>query len=134
MSARDLDNWMWGEAIRGLDRAERIQRQFFQPAGIRAQRQWEPPVDILETHDAVLVTVALPGVPADQLTGLEVRGDELIVAGERRVPAPEERAALHRLEIPHGRFQRRVPLPHPRLTIAGHELRDGCLYLTLRKR
>lgn len=134
MSVRDLDNWMWGEAIRGLDRADRIQRQFFRPAGTRAPRQWEPPVDIFETREAVLVTVALPGVPADQLTELEVRGDELIVAGERRVPAPEEQVALHRLEIPHGRFQRRVTLPYPRLVIAAHELRDGCLYLTLRKR
>ena len=134
MSGRDLENFMWGEAIRRLDRADRIQRQFFRPAGGRARRQWEPPVDVFETRDAIYVTVALPGVPADALTELEVRDDTLIVAGERRVPAPDARAALHRLEIPHGRFQRRVTLAHPRLAIAGHELRDGCLYLTLRKR
>ena len=124
---------MWGEAIRRLDRADRIQRQFFRPAGNRAERQWEPPVDVFETREAVYVTVALPGVSSDALTELEVRGDTLIVAGERRVPAPNARAALHRLEIPHGRFRRRVTLPHSRLAIAGHELRDGCLYLTLRK-
>lgn len=133
MSAQDLDNWMWREAIRRLDRADRIQRQFFRPPGHRAQRDWEPPVDVFETRDAVHVTVALPGVPAGQLTDLEVRGDELIVAGERRIPAPDAEAALHRLEIPHGRFRRRVALPWPRLAIIEHTPRDGCLYLILRK-
>ena len=134
MSARDLESWMWVEAIRRLDHAERLQRQFFRPAGPHPRRQWEPPVDIFETDGAVWVTVALPGVSGDALTELEVRGDELIVAGERRVPAPDERAVLHRLEIPHGHFERRVDLPGPRLAIAGYELTDGCLYLKLRKR
>ncbi len=136
MSAHDLESWMWAEAIRRLDRAERLQRQFFRPpaGGPRPRRQWEPPVDVFETADTVWVTVALPGVPAEQLTGLEVRDDLLIVTGERRVPAPDARAVLHRLEIPHGQFERRVTLPYPRLAIVRHELADGCLYLQLRKR
>lgn len=127
---------MWAEAIRRLDHAERMERRFLHPGGIprRHPRQWEPPVDVFETRDAVWVTVALPGVPAAQLTGLEIRDDVLMVSGERRVPAPDTRAVLHRLEIPHGRFERRVPLPHPRLTIVSHELLDGCLYLKLCKR
>lgn len=132
MSGHDLENWMWGEAIRRLDRADGIQRQFFRPSRPRP-RQWAPPVDVFETRDAVYVTVALPGVPEESLTSLAVQGDTLLVAGERRVPAPEARAALHRLEIPHGRFQRRITLPYPRLAIAAQELRDGCLYLRLRK-
>lgn len=133
MSANDLEGWMWAEAIRRLDRAERLQRQFFRPpAGPR--RQWEPPVDVFETADAVWVTVALPGVADVQLTGLEVRDDVLRVSGERHVPAPDGRAVLHRLEIPYGQFERHVALPHPQLAIVNHELVDGCLYLKLRKR
>ena len=45
-----------------LARAERMHRQFFQPAGSSCAVAWEPPVDVLETERAVLVLVALPGV------------------------------------------------------------------------
>lgn len=134
MSSHDLDAWMWADAVKRLERAEGLQRRFFKPAGPRPPRQWEPPVDIFETDEAVWVVIALPGVSSSRLTELEIRGDELLVAGERPVPAPDARAALHRLEIPHGRFERRVVLPWPRLALAGHELVDGCLYLTLHKR
>ncbi|GAB3685521.1 Hsp20/alpha crystallin family protein [Salinisphaera aquimarina] len=134
MSVDDLDTWMWAHAIRGQERAERIQRQFFRRASPRPRRQWEPPVDVFETADAVYVIVALPGVSEDRLTDLEIRGDILFVAGERRVPAPAGDAVLHRLEIPHGHFERRAVLPWARLVIVAHELRDGCLYLTLSKR
>jgi|SRR5699024_5590642 len=133
--SNDLEGWMWAEAMHRLDQAERLQRQFFRPpAGSRPRRQWEPPIDMFETAAAVWITIALPGVPDKQLTGLEVRGDVLLVRGERQIPAPDERAVLHRLEIPHGQFERRVALPHSRLAIADHKLMDGCLYLKLRKR
>ena len=51
---------MWGEALSMLDRAQRLQRQFFTHANV----SWEPPVDIVESDDALLVHVALPGVRA----------------------------------------------------------------------
>lgn len=129
----DLESWMWADAIRRQERAERIQRQFFRRAGPRPRKQWEPPVDIFETASAVFVIVALPGVSDGTLSELEIRGDMLFVAGERRVPTPGTDAVLHRLEIPHGHFERRVRLPWPRLRMSSRELRDGCLYLTLEK-
>ncbi|MDA3920547.1 MAG: Hsp20/alpha crystallin family protein [Salinisphaera sp.] len=134
MSIDDLDSWMWAEAVRRQERAERIQRQFFRRAGPRPRKQWEPPVDVFETADAIYVIVALPGVSDGSLTDLEIRGDILFVAGERAVPTPLDDALLHRLEIPHGHFERSVTLPWPRLVIAKRELVDGCLFLTLRKR
>lgn len=131
MASRDLESWMWAEAVHVLDRADRLQRRFFKP-GTRRRPQWEPPADVFETRDAVWVIFALPGVAAEHLV-VEVRDDTLIVTGERRVPAPARKGVLHRLEIPHGRFERRLPLPFPRLRIARHDLLDGCLYLQLRK-
>lgn len=133
MAMDDLDSWMWADAIRRQERAERIQRQFFRRVGPRPRKQWEPPVDVFETADSVYVIVALPGVSDSSLTDLEIRGDVLVVAGERGVPAPLEDALLHRLEIPHGHFERRVILPWPRLAIVKHALTDGCLFLTLKK-
>ena len=47
-----------------LDRAQRLHRQFFTHAAVA----WEPPVDIIEAGDALLVQVALPGVAADTIT------------------------------------------------------------------
>lgn len=134
MAIDDFDSWMWAEAVARQERADRLQKQFFKRATPRPRRQWEPPVDIFETREALYVIVALPGVSNATLTELEVRGDTLYVAGDRRVPTPGQEAELHRLEIPHGHFERAVTLPWPRLAIAGHELKDGCLYLTLSKR
>ena len=134
MAKDDLESWMWSEAVRGQERAERIQRQFFRRATYRPRKQWEPPLDVFETAEAIHVIVALPGVSDQTLTDLEIRGDTLFVAGERRVPTPTPDALLHRLEIPHGHFERRITLPWPKLSITQHQLADGCLYLTLSKR
>ncbi len=131
MASRDLDSWMWLDSLRMLDRADRLQRHFFQPGAPRPP-QWEPPVDVFETRDAIWVIIALPGVAAEHIT-IEVADRTLVVSGERQVPAPARTGLLHRLEIPHGRFERRLALPYPRLRIARHELLDGCLYLQLRK-
>jgi HSP20 family molecular chaperone IbpA len=134
MSEDDFESWMWSEAIRRQERANRLQRQFFRRVKPRPHKQWEPPVDIFETAETVYVIVALPGVSNASLSDLEVAGDRLYVAGHRAVPMHADDALLHCLEIPQGYFERRIILPWPRLIITDHELVDGCLYLTLAKR
>lgn len=129
--SRDLESWMWAEAVRMLDRAERVQRHFFRPGTPRAP-QWEPPVDVYETEQAVLVVAALPGVAADRMV-VNLRDNVLTVAGERSVPPIARAAALHRMEIPHGRFERRLALHFGALELAEQELLDGCLVVRLRK-
>lgn len=131
MPSRDLEAWMWGEAAHMLDRADRLQREFFR-LDVAGCPQWEPPVDVFETADAVWVIVALPGVAAEHVV-IRVRDDTLIVTGQRSLPARTRAGVLHRLEIPHGRFERRLRLPLQRLHLARRELLDGCLYLQLRK-
>jgi len=128
--SRDLESWMWAEAVRMLDHADRLQRQFFRPGARRPQ--WEPPVDVYETADAIWVVAALPGV-AENDVHVEVVEGVLVVAGVRRVPEPARAGDVHRLEIPHGRFERRLALPSIPLQDGGRELRDGCLYLKLEK-
>jgi HSP20 family molecular chaperone IbpA len=133
MSSRDLENWMWAEACDMLDRAERMHRQFFQPARKGTPRPtWEPPVDVLETDQEFGVQVALPGVEPERIEAL-VDGNELIVRGQRRLPIETNSTVVHRLEIPHGHFERRVQLPPGRFELGRRDLVNGCLVLTFRK-
>jgi HSP20 family protein len=125
---------MWNEACALLDRAERLHRQFFEPvpAG-QSAASWSPPVDVFETDAEVWIQVALPGVEARHLT-VSVEGDTLVLSGHRPLPAAARGATIHRLEIPHGRFERRIRLASARLTLRHRELVDGCLVLSLAKR
>lgn len=116
-----------------LARAERLHHEFFRLRGSIAQLPaWEPPVDILETEREVLVLVALPGVDPDRV---ESRIDEayLVVAGTRLLPRELQTATIHRLELPQGRFERRVPLPAGRYTGVRQSAANGCLLITLQK-
>jgi HSP20 family molecular chaperone IbpA len=124
---------MWGEAVDLLEQAERLQRQFFRLAGGAEQARWEPPVDVFADGSEILVEVALPGVPPDRIE-LECAPGELVVRGERRLPRQLAGAAIHRLEIPHGRFERRLALPPGRWALVRQDLANGCLQLLLARR
>ncbi len=127
------NNWMWSEACEMLARAERLHREFFRPtrsAGLLPT--WEPPVDVLETDKAVLVLMALPGVDPDRVEAA-IDGDCLVVAGVRVLPRELETATIHRLELPQGRFERRVRLPAGRYSAVGRAMKNGCLVITLEK-
>jgi HSP20 family molecular chaperone IbpA len=130
---RDPKAWMWAEACDFLDRADRLQRQFFVLGSIDERRPaWQPPVDLLETAGELQILVALPGVEPD---GVQVVIDDrsLIVVGHRELPARSRGAAIHRIEIPYGRFERRILLPAGRYELDRRELAHGCLLITLRK-
>ena len=133
MPVREPRLWMWAEACEVLDRAERLNRQFFRPAGaVARQPVWEAPADIFETERDLWIVIALPGVSSDSLA-IRVEAGTLVVTAERLLPAEVRRAKIHRLEIPHGRFERRSDLPPGRYEIDGKYLADGCLTLRLRK-
>lgn len=133
MPPRKTEDWMWAEACEMLERAERLQRQFFQlGAGGVSGPTWEPPVDVVEAHDEIAILVALPGVEPGRVQ-VVIDGPWLIVTGVRPVPAAYRTSAIHRLEIPHGRFERRIQLMWGRLELRRRELVNGCLLLTLGK-
>jgi HSP20 family molecular chaperone IbpA len=133
MRTRDPTGWMWEEACEMLERAERMQRQFFQVrAEARRGPTWEPPVDIVETGRDLTIVVALPGVLAPDIDVL-IEGDMLLVRGARTLPSIPDGAVIHRLEIPHGRFERRIVLQSGRLELTRRELTDGCLLLRFAK-
>jgi HSP20 family protein len=131
---RDLaHNWMWSDACEMLARAERLHREFFSPF-LSAARQpaWKPPVDILETEQEILVHAALPGVSADRVE-VAIEGGDLVFAGIRALPIELQTAVIHRLELPQGRFERRVRLPAGAYGNIRCSFVDGCLLITLQK-
>ncbi|MFP5348903.1 MAG: Hsp20/alpha crystallin family protein [Gammaproteobacteria bacterium] len=131
MTRRDYD--MWSEAVALIERAERLQRQFFRRGAAPASGPvWEPPVDVFETENELYILVALPGVPPEQVQ-VEHEHGALIISGARPLPAGMRRASIHRLEVPYGRFERRLALPLGRYQYASQELAHGCLLIGLRK-
>jgi HSP20 family protein len=126
-------SWMWSEACEMLARAERLHREFFRPVRSTSRlAAWEPPVDILETAREVLVLVALPGVSIDRVE-VVIEGDELVVAGVRLLPEELQSSIIHRLELPQGRFERRVRLPAGEYSSFRRSAVDGCLLIGLER-
>src|SRR6185295_13615269 len=112
-----------------LEQADRIQKSFFAPQkpGTRLP-SWEPPADVFETASEVWVLVVLPGV-APESVQVKLGAGAVTVCGERALPPAFRSAVVHRLEIPHGRFERRVTLPPGSYELEHHELLNGCLFL-----
>ena len=130
---RDPTNWMLSEAIDALARAERMHRQVFVlHRGEERQPSWEPPLDMIETEQELLILIALPGVDPDQVEA-RLEDGALVVAGRRMLPPELRTAVIHRLELPQGRFERRIPLPAGRYRGVRRFATNGCLVFGLEK-
>ena len=133
MANEDPRNWMWSEALQMLARAERLHREVFKPPQVsRRGVNWEPPTDVLETQDAVLVLVALPGVDPNKVE-IVIHNSGLSIAGERVLPQELRTAIIHRLELPQGRFERHIALPAGRYEPPQSGVANGCLLIRLPK-
>jgi HSP20 family molecular chaperone IbpA len=125
---------MWSEACETLARAERMRREFFRPMREPSRRlpAWEPPVDMIETERDVLVLVALPGVDPERIL-VAIEGGDLVIAGARVLPVELQTAIIHRLELPQGRFERRLALPAGRYGAVRQAIANGCVLIRLAK-
>ncbi len=123
--------WMWSQACELLERAERLQRQFVRYVGPGGDVAiWEPPVDVQEVDGQVLLQFALPGVEPDQIN-VSLEAGALTVIASRPVRLAERNALIRRLEIPHGRFVRRIPITGAPMRIVESFYVNGCLEVRL---
>lgn len=133
MDDKDFPRWMWSEACEMLARAERLQQQLFRlQYQVARQPSWCPPVDVLETDEEVLVFIAVPGVDPDAIEA-SIDVDELVIAGVRVLPPAFRTAVIHRLELPQGRFERRIRLPEGAYRAIRWSASEGCLLIRLAK-
>lgn len=121
---------MLAEAVDLLDDAERLQRQFFRIAPARGKPCWEPPVDVIDNGTNLSLLVALPGVPPDQFE-VQVEGQAIVVRGNRSIGASVGSGAIVRLEIPYGRFERRIVLAPGNYKLTDMQLENGLLRIHL---
>ncbi len=128
MSKSQLDALMWGNALKAVERADRLRRQFFH----HATPHWEAPIDVFETDEALTILIALPGVELERVKVTLTTGT-LVVKGERPLPRELQQARILRMEIPYGHFERRIELPPVPFEISGRHLANGCLLLSLKK-
>ncbi len=127
-----------------LSQAERLHQQFFRPG---QQAAWEPPVDLIQSGAQLHLMVALPGVAPENVK-LRLDGNGVLIEAMRprgfnlpslnwpalNSPVLNSNAAtIHTLEIPYGRFARRVILPPGTYELKEKFFRDGCLSLHLIK-
>src|ERR1700693_3745367 len=124
MPKRQLDALMWAQACAAMERAERLRLQFFH----HATPHWEAPIDVFETAEALTILIALPGVELERVK-VTLNTGTLVVRGERPLPAELQHARILRMEIPYGRFERRLELPPVPFQISGPPPAVGCLIL-----
>jgi HSP20 family protein len=123
--------WMWVQACEVLDHAERLQRQFLRYTGPGVDAAvWEPPVDIHENSDGISLFFSLPGVAAEKIE-VTLEPNALTVSAVRPITlSGRGDSIVRRLEIPHGRFVRRIPLA-ARMKVAETRFVNGLLEVRL---
>ena len=92
-----------------------------------------PPVNVYMDHDAVHVTSELPGMDPAEID-ISVRGDNLVLKGERKAESESAAVSHHRRERRSGSFNRVITLPE-RVDAenVSAEYKDGMLKITLPK-
>ena len=129
MARSDIPSGFLADAFEMLRDADRVQRRFFTVSLGAPGPCWEPPVDLVESSGQLLIQVALPGVRTESLD-VRTDGASLHVTAARHLNAVRG-DVIHRLEIPYGRFDRRIELPRGRYEIGRRELADGLLTIEL---
>jgi len=96
-----------------MDRKMKVFWTGEKPAG--EPEEFDPPMDIYETEDSLVMEVELPGMDKTSLH-LFVEGDKLIMEGSKTEDEPDknalgERLSFLQIERKFGRFYREISLP-----------------------
>ncbi|RJO64901.1 MAG: Hsp20/alpha crystallin family protein [Myxococcales bacterium] len=94
---------------------------------------WAPPFDVVETEEEICIYGEVSGLTKENLS-VQLRGNELVITGERRPDMPGDATSYHLAERVYGTFQRIFRLTE---NISEHQvstqLKDGLLEIHLAK-
>ena len=91
------------------------------------------PVEVFDQDGEIEVRLEAPGLERENFE-VEVDGDQLRIAGEKRVEREHREGEYHVAECAYGRFARLIPLPAPvEADSATANYRNGVLTVTVKK-
>jgi HSP20 family protein len=100
----------------------------------RTGRPWSPPVDILETEDALTLRADLPDVKLEDID-VRVENQTLTVSGHRKFERDDKIKGYHRIERSYGEFVRSFAVPTTVDTEkVAAEYKNGVLAISLPKK
>ena len=108
-----LMRWDPFEDVGTLRRAmDRLLDEFFVPRRVQGERVmlWEPPVDMFETDNEVVVRAELPCIDPKDLD-VTVTRDTVTIKGETRFDHEEGEPTYHVRQLRYGAFARTLELP-----------------------
>jgi len=92
-----------------------------------------PAIDVKETDGAYLICAELPGLAREDVN-LQVRGDALLISGQKTEQRDDAASTYRVSERRFGHFERTCPIPHDvDRTAIDASFRDGLLTVTLPK-
>ncbi len=117
------------------ERMEQAWRQVIGPPGAPrfCAPVIEPSVDVYETDREVVVVAEIAGISEEEVE-IMVDGRRLVLSGERKPGAAEQKRLYSQMEICHGPFRRELLLPaevNPEEASAGYS--QGLLQIVLPK-
>jgi HSP20 family molecular chaperone IbpA len=95
---------------------------------------WQPQYNLYTTPEGIMLHLELAGVDTRDIV-IYLRTRHMIIMGNRTTPPglTGDCCVFHNLEIPYGRFIRRIDFPIPIETRQHqHEMRDGLLTIHLK--
>ena len=130
-----LTKWEPFEGLTALRREmDHLFEEFSSGGSLRFwERPVEPPVEISDTAETIVVKAQVPGVNKDDLH-LTITENALTVKGEMKEEDKKDDKNYHRREFRYGAFVRTIALPTPvQAEKATAQLKDGVLEVTIPK-
>ena len=82
------------------------------PLGYQPDQSFNPPMDIFETEDHLVVIMEIAGMEKENIH-VTFEKETLSISGTRAEPSSSPKTRLHQMEIDYGRFQRTLRIPFP---------------------
>ncbi len=106
------------------------------PSGISTHIDWKPSTNIVETRDALVIEMELPGVDKSDVSITLLNNQELIVKGLKKQPRLEQEPVTYYLfEREFGTFFKKIVIDFPLdTTTVKSNMENGVLTIEVRKR